>query len=969
MEETANSIVGNNRISLSRNTPVALVVGVAGFLGSHLAEELLAKNIQVIGVDNLSTGHKKNLEELVKDKRFHLFHQSISQPLGIKPPRLDYAFFVADAKSEFAKEDLYKRGLSLFLQYCQEFSPKIVFASSIALYNSKVARDFWHLKQAEIHLAKFVKENGLNARVVRLSPLYGPRMHFREDDPVIRLIQASLLEELQSEQTSLDFSSRDLFIEDAVKLILKTALSGATAQKIYDGALTQPLKVSEIKQILLDPLWYEEKGFSPTELPPWLTPNLAKTTKELSWKPHTPLVEGLKKTVKYFKDNQIEIPALGERELEVEAKGWNQERELHPPVKQEKEVEKEISKTKDQRPKTKKVGEYQKKLGVVLILALIFYALIFPLLTLGWGIVSIRSELISSSKDIQEGNFAGALSSVNRAGDSLNQIEGVMSFLAILKRVNILSVQINQLNALVSSADKGVGGARHAVLGTKYLYQSTKIISGEDQSDPKPIYQMADQELQAASEQLSEVGASLDDPSLRSLPLLNSSMNDFKDKISFYSNLVEKGRAASSLLPQLTAIGGKSSYLVLLQNNLELRPGGGFIGSYARLDFEGGRLKNISVDDIYNLDGALKVHVEPPPEIKNDLGQSNYYLRDSNFEPDFPTSAREAEFFYNQEAGQRVNGVIALDLSASSKLLDAVGGLDLTDYSEHVDGSNLFQKAISHAEVGFFPGSQAKKNYLTSLENQLFNKIFFLSQQNWPAIIQALSDSLDEKHLMVYLDDPTLFSYVTAQNWGGVLPRPSDERVGETQDFLAPIDANLGADKANYYLDRSYLLETSFGKEGQIYHSLKITYQNNSPSATFPAGPYKNRFRIYLPLGAKLTKASFGEDDITQSVSSFSDYGRAGYSTLITVAPKETKVLSLDYQLEKPLSFDGNQSLYKLSIFKEAGTLIDPFKWSLTYPINMKASSNNPLFKANNQELDLNTDLLTDKSFEVKVSK
>ncbi len=188
---------------------------------------------------------------------------------------------------------------------------------------------------------------------------------------------------------------------------------------------------------------------------------------------------------------------------------------------------------------------------------------------------------------------------------------------------------------------------------------------------------------------------------------------------------------------------------------------------------------------------------------------------------------------------------------------------------------------------------------------------------------------------------------------------------------MAPIDANLGADKANYYLKRSYLLDTSFGKNGEIYHSLKITYQNNSPSAVFPAGPYKNRFRIYLPLGSKLTKASFGEDDITNQVSTFSDYGRTGFSILVNVAPKETKVLSLDYQVGTNLNFGiDNKTNYSLDIFKEAGTLDDPFVWDVTYPINLSVTSlNGNSVHPSNQEVQLNTDFLTDKTLSLGISK
>jgi nucleoside-diphosphate-sugar epimerase len=961
--ETINS---NSGILLSRNTPVALIIGTAGFVGSHLAEKLLDKGIQVVGIDDLSTGRRENLEKLTKEKKFHFINQSVDSPIKIHLPRLDYAFFVADTESStfgvFKRRALFTEGVRNFLDFIKEYKPKTVFASSISLYDNKIPASLDDLKSAEINLAKFAKEHQLNARIVRLAPIYGPRMHFREEDPIIRLINAALRNEIQKEQTSQEFSTRALYFY------------GGTAQKIYDGALLQPIKVTEIKQILLDPLWHEQRGFSPSELPPWTTPNLKKTAKELSWKPHTPLIKGLKETIAYFKENNIDVS-------EPAGRGEKKFSSFFGPPPQTPETKEEVreakkEETKKQRGKRGVVVKVRQKVPIFLVMALILYALVFPVISLGVGAFSIRTHLKNSAQDLQSGDFEKATAEVSRARDSLRQLESLMGSLSILQRLNLFNAQIDRLGQLVAVLNTGVDGVNHATAGTEALFKTTKVISGEDTEDPKPLYNTASLELQTSSQEIAQVRAKLSDQAfLATLPtVLSSRIEDFQNKLVFYSDLVEKARVAATLMPSLTAVEGKKSYLVLLENNLELRGSGGFIGSYAQIDFEGGRVRNIKVDDIYNLDGNLKDHIEPPPAIKSVLGQNNYYLRDSNFEPDFPTSARLGEFFYNKEVGMKVNGVIAMDLSASGELLNAVGGVDLPDYSEHVDGTNLFQKAITHAEVNFFPGSQAKKNYLTSLESQLFNKVFFLSKQNWPGIIEAFSQSLSEKHLMVYLDDPSLFSYLSGENWSGILPRAAKAVPGQNNDFLAMIDTNLGANKANYYLDRSFDLQTNFGKEGEVSHHLQISYKNNSPTDVFPAGTYKNYFRIYLPIGAKLTKAAWGDQDITKDVTSFSDYGRSGFSMLIPLNPKEQKVLTLDYTLGQNLSFADSGGVkkadYRLDVLKQAGTDKDPLSWSLAYPINFKLTSiSNQDATSADQQVNIATDLQSDRSFFVQLSQ
>jgi nucleoside-diphosphate-sugar epimerase len=119
VQDTANNIIKDKSILLSRNRPVAFIVGVAGFLGSHLSEKLIELGIQVVGVDNLSTADKLNLIKLIRDKNFHFINHSISDAVFSKSnlkswqfPRLDYAFFTADSPHP---QELYGPGLLNFL--------------------------------------------------------------------------------------------------------------------------------------------------------------------------------------------------------------------------------------------------------------------------------------------------------------------------------------------------------------------------------------------------------------------------------------------------------------------------------------------------------------------------------------------------------------------------------------------------------------------------------------------------------------------------------------------------------------------------------------------------------------------------------------------------------------------------------------------------------------------------------------
>lgn len=952
-----------NIINLSRNSPVALVVGVGGFLGSNLADRLLEKNIQVIGVDNFITGKRENLVDATKKPNFHLFSEDAGG-VEFDIDRLDYIFIVTSDGWDI------KNVLRIF----KSSQARLLFASYIELYSNKEL-DF-HLewfKKSEIDIAKFARENKLNARILRLGAIYGPRMHFRTKDPIVKLIQEALNNDLQKD-VPLEFSTRALYIKEVIELIIKCNLSGATAQKIFDGVSPNPIKVSEIKQVLLDPVWYEERGFKPTELPPWHTPNLDRTIDFLNWKMNTDIVKSLKNTVSYFKDNEILIPESRDNlEVKESKPYWDEAKkdqvEGFKSLKKEETVTIGYKQGKGAKKEWSKAEFVLNKIFLVAVIGIIVYAFIWPIFAGAFGVWTFRYEMVAAIENLEKGEFEESLNNVAIANIGINETQKILESVELVRKITFINKAFENADYLFNLAFLTSDSAKNTVLGIQSLYKSLKAVTGENNDSPKDYFDSSKVYLAKADEDLSKAQALINSKSLSGYPgVFKSEIDNLSRKLSGYAALVKKGRAIVSILPEVVAVEGEKKYLILLQNNMELRPAGGFIGSFAKVSFAGGKLKKLEVNDIYNIDGQLQQRVEPPVEIKEDLGQKFWYLRDSNWEPDYPTAARQAEWFYNKETGERVEGTFALDVSAIEDLLSVLGPLDLADYGEKITSDNLFEKAVSHAEVSFFPGSQAKKSFLAALTNEIFSKLFFLPNQNWPKIVRSISKSLEQKHMSIYLDDPRLFSYLVSQNWVSVMPRQQVEKTDILQDFLAPVEANLGANKANFYIDRNYNLETVINKDGQVSQRLRIAYTNRSPSDTFPGGKYKDRIRFYLPFGSKLTRALWAESDVTKDTKTFVDYGRSGYSILLELKPKEQKTLILDYQLPESLMFKNGIAKYRLDVVKQAGTLKDPFTWQLSFPINYQlvfSQTQKPML----QEQTIQTDLSTDRSFEVEFKK
>src|SRR3989344_28805 len=95
-------------------------------------------------------------------------------------------------------------------------------------------------------------------------------------------------------------------------------------------------------------------------------------------------------------------------------------------------------------------------------------------------------------------------------------------------------------------------------------------------------------------------------------------------------------------------------YLILFQNPSELRPTGGFPGTYGVVTFKDGKLQDLKVDDVYNLDGQLQELIVPPIQLQHIT--PNWGMRDANWFIDFPTSARKITAFYKKESGYEVDG-------------------------------------------------------------------------------------------------------------------------------------------------------------------------------------------------------------------------------------------------------------------------------------------------------------------------
>lgn len=336
-------------------------------------------------------------------------------------------------------------------------------------------------------------------------------------------------------------------------------------------------------------------------------------------------------------------------------------------------------------------------------------------------------------------------------------------------------------------------------------------------------------------------------------------------RVEDYRKKIEIAAKVAGVLPEIVGAEGKrKEYLVLLQNENELRPGGGFIGSYAILSFEGGRLSNLDIRDIYEADGQLKGHVEPPEEIKKYLGEAGWYMRDANWQADFVRAAKDIEWFLEKETGRKVDGVVGVNLAVVKAILSVTGEIYVADFKEKINKDNLYEQAEFYAETKFFPGSNQKASFLGGVGRQLFEEIKGLKNEKKLELAAKVAEMLDRNEVQVAFGEKNLGRWAAEMGWDGSIYQGKCAQERCYADYLYLVEANLGVNKANYFIKRNVeqLVEVGTRLMGRV---VKINYENTAKSKVWPGGDYKNYLRVYLPEEINLAEVSVMESGRAES--------------------------------------------------------------------------------------------------------
>jgi hypothetical protein len=448
--------------------------------------------------------------------------------------------------------------------------------------------------------------------------------------------------------------------------------------------------------------------------------------------------------------------------------------------------------------------------------------------------------------------------------------------------------------------------------------------------------QVADQ-MDGVIEKVSKIGEELEPVNVDKYPEkignfeVKSNILMVKNSLSQADEYAPDIKKALQIVPKILAVGTPTKrYMIIMQNDKEIRPTGGFMTNYATFKMTNGLLdSDFTSKDMYSVDLELdKIDAytdfpDPPAPYGDLLKVERWYARDMNFSPDFVTSMDQFMNYYNL-AGRvngyvdikPVDGIFAIDTYVISELLDVTGPVTVNGTTYTKDNVVLELEKIASLALA---EQSNRKRVLGDLMEGMLKNVFESESNLWPKLIDKGVDLALRKHISIYVFDPEAQALIEEYNLGGRIKENVDG------DYSMIVSTNLGGDKTNWFTTKkvSHTLEKQNDK---WLRTVKIEYHYTEPDSEYSAlvKRFKDWVRVYAPVGSELVSVE-GSEAPAYNLSD-QERNKIWFSGYLELGPGESKEIIFKYHI--PAEAVGTDA-YKLNIQKQAG--IDKEKHTVTY--------------------------------------
>lgn len=583
---------------------------------------------------------------------------------------------------------------------------------------------------------------------------------------------------------------------------------------------------------------------------------------------------------------------------------------------------------------------------------------------------SALANLDLAKGELAQFNLAGAkdyfVSANQNFVSAQKQLAGIESFLTILAEA------MPAKNALKTGKNI-IELGEHLTKAGEYLLASLEKISEQNSASLTEKIKFFAQQLNQAKSEMSLAEANLKQTEIKHLPLdKRESFNALTKQLPLFIQSADQSKTIIDFALKFLADGDFRRYLVIFQNDNELRASGGFMGSFALVDIKSGEISKIELPagGTYDVRAGLNETLAAPGPLQ--LINPRWEFQDANWWPDWSTSAQKIAWFYQKSGGPTVDGVIAINSDWLGKLLAVVGDIDLPDYQKTITPANFEQEIQESVELEYADRQKPKK-ILADLAPELLKRVFAVEADKFLPLISILADGLKEKDILVYAFDSDEEKFIADNNWGGQLKN-------SPKDYLSVVATNIGGGKTDNIVKQQIYHQAKIMADGSVVDQLLIRRYHFGPTDEFfTANANRSYLRVYLPLGSQLIKAAgfnqplakeykiasqplIEDANLTRENAAFIDTnsqtkvyeenGKTVFANWLTLKPGETQDLLLIYKLPFKLSFGSNQAgagglwqqiagvlgsnkgydSYSLLAQKQPGSNDDEFSSELIYP-------------------------------------
>jgi nucleoside-diphosphate-sugar epimerase len=993
--------MSNNKLDkIKSNTPVSLILHGGNRQGFLLAKTLIDQGSYVIIVDRYNNATQSYIKDLKKTGQADFFDFKGLASLYKKLKRFDYIFYQLNKKliksnfdsKEFLEETNF---LDTSLKIAKKHNAKVCITTSLALNRELSTRinseeiskpsaysNVELQKYCETLATEFQQKTNANIRILRIATTIGSGIERIENDIVHNLI----LEATQKSQLTIHGEGLEVHNlineDDATYGILKLTFADRTKGEVITLANKNDYTTLSVAYKLLElnteaqSIKFVEDSDSKFIIRDLYVP--ATHASKYGWSQQFTLEDSLIEQIHTYYDKAN--------------KKWNfgEEAPKRAPVKNikkdntklgeflislKKPFEKILSKTsqrKDLEPdQIVKIGA-----GVITgILAI--YFLIYPIIGIGIGSLIISRNLDKAKDAVIELDISQANDRISKIDKNIDKIsKGLDNLYWAFKITGQKEFYENTTEILLGfqyateGADSLVDGVSPLLMYIKdfepsiSLDTSTPTTTREYRSYLESMeenhYKIEDAsyKISLASEIITNVQTT-EFPKILQDPILS-----IKDLIAEVNTVTGSIEEVSTFIPDLLGVEERKRYLILLQNESEIRSTGGWLTSYGIVGIEGGQVREMFVDDIYNADGSLKAQNKtytPPSSMENALEVSTWPFSLINWYPDLTETYIAAEPFIKELGkGNDLDGVITIDVGFIQKILSAWGGIEVPGENEIITSDNLYSKIFEMHE-DFTPGSTQKTTFMANLANEIVTKILSMNIPELAELGDVFTAALNEKHLQATFKNRSAYQYFNNNSWAGSI----DSKYTEAP---VVIDWNWGGNKANLYLEKNHNLEVDIKDSDTIDFTYSLSVENTSTENEYPQGDYINYQRIYIPANAEIISIKGIEEN------EYDIYKESGFKVIggwFNTEINSTNTLEVSYRLSRskigetfPLVSENGNMFLDLNIFKQAGESRHAYKLDVIYPSTWNLQSAESLNSISNQ-LSSRFDLDTEKEFNI----